>query len=106
MQPTDGNAAIQLDDGLRVFAPADTTAARLSGSTLARRRYHDRFPAGGKVHLTLGHADTRRGLDGLAQMIQEHLKNDLFSAAICAELCHKTQCKRAKARIDKRSAGP
>ncbi|RVC62550.1 IS66 family insertion sequence element accessory protein TnpB [Mesorhizobium sp.] len=63
-------------------------------------------PAGGKVHLALGHTDTRKGLDGLAPLIQEHLKKDLFSGAICAGLCNKTERKRTTARIDKRSAGP
>ena len=36
-------------------------------------------PAGVKVHLALGHTDMRKGLDGLATMIQEHLKKDPFS---------------------------
>ena len=33
-------------------------------------------PAGVKVHLALGHTDMRKGLDGLATLIQEHLKKD------------------------------
>jgi len=36
-------------------------------------------PAGVKVHLALGHTDMRKGLDGLAMLIQEHLKKDPFS---------------------------
>jgi transposase len=32
-----------------------------------------------KVHLALGHTDMRKGLDGLATLIQEHLKKDPFS---------------------------
>ena len=36
-------------------------------------------PAGVKVHLELGHTDMRKGLDGLATLIQEHLKKDPFS---------------------------
>jgi len=36
-------------------------------------------PAGVKVHLALGHTDMRKGLDGLATLIQEHLKKDPFS---------------------------
>jgi len=36
-------------------------------------------PAGVKVHLALGHTDMRKGLDGLATLIQEHLKRDPFS---------------------------
>jgi transposase len=35
--------------------------------------------AGVKVHLALGHTDMRKGLDGLATLIQEHLKKDAFS---------------------------
>ena len=34
--------------------------------------------AGVKVHLALGHTDMRKGLDGLATLIQEHLKKDPF----------------------------
>jgi hypothetical protein len=36
------------------------------------------LPAGVKVHLALGHTDMRKGLDGLATLIQEHLKKDPF----------------------------
>jgi IS66 Orf2 like protein len=36
-------------------------------------------PAGVKVHLALGHTDMRKGLDGLATLIQEHLKKEPFS---------------------------
>jgi transposase len=39
-------------------------------------------PAGVKVHLALGYTDMRKGLDGLATLVQEHLKKDPFSA-IC-----------------------
>jgi transposase len=31
-------------------------------------------PAGVKMHPALGHTDMRKGLDGLATLIQEHLK--------------------------------
>src|SRR5438132_1688512 len=37
------------------------------------------LPAGVKVHLALGHTDMRKGLDGLATLIQEHLRKDPFS---------------------------
>ena len=33
-------------------------------------------PAGVKVHLALGHTDMRKGMDGLATLVQEHLKKD------------------------------
>ena len=36
-------------------------------------------PAGVKVHLALGYTDMRKGLDGLATLVQEHLKKDPFS---------------------------
>jgi transposase len=36
-------------------------------------------PVDVKVHLALGHTDMRKGLDGLATLIQEHLKKDPFS---------------------------
>lgn len=36
-------------------------------------------PAGVKVHLALGYTDMRKGLDGLAALVQEHLKKDPFS---------------------------
>jgi transposase len=36
-------------------------------------------PAGVKVHLALGHTDMRKGLDGLATLIQKHPKRDPFS---------------------------
>ena len=35
-------------------------------------------PAGVKVHLALGYTDMRKGLDGLAMLVQETLKKDPF----------------------------
>jgi transposase len=35
--------------------------------------------SGVKVHLALGHTDMRKGLDGLATLIQEQLRKDPFS---------------------------
>lgn len=40
-------------------------------------------PAGVKVHLALGYTDMRKGLDGLATLIQEHLKKDPFICVGC-----------------------
>ncbi len=37
-------------------------------------------PALAALHLALGHTDTRKGLDGLATLIQEHLKKDPLSS--------------------------
>jgi transposase len=34
------------------------------------------FPAGVRVWLATGHTDMRRGFDGLALLVQEHLKRD------------------------------
>ena len=36
-------------------------------------------PAGVKVHLALGYTDMRKGMDGLAALVQEQLKRDRFS---------------------------
>lgn len=41
-------------------------------------------PAGVKVHLALGHTDMRKGLDGLAMLVQEVLKKDPFSGHLFA----------------------
>lgn len=41
-------------------------------------------PAGVKVHLALGHTDMRKGLDGLAVLVQETLKKDPFSGHLFA----------------------
>lgn len=42
------------------------------------------IPAGIKVHLALGYTDMRRGLDGLATLVQETLKQDPFSGHLFA----------------------
>ncbi|WP_420797441.1 IS66 family insertion sequence element accessory protein TnpB [Aminobacter anthyllidis] len=41
-------------------------------------------PAGVKVHLALGHTDIRKGLDGLAMLVQATLKQDPFSGHLFA----------------------
>ena len=41
-------------------------------------------PAGVKVHLALGYTDMRKGLDGLATMVQEVLKKDPFTGHLFA----------------------
>ena len=35
-------------------------------------------PAGVKVHLELGYTDMRKGMDGLAMLVQDTLKKDPF----------------------------
>jgi transposase len=35
-------------------------------------------PAGVKVHLALGYTDMRKGIDGLATLVQETLRTDPF----------------------------
>ena len=41
-------------------------------------------PAGVKVHLALGYTDMRKGLDGLAMLVQEKLKQDPFCGHLFA----------------------
>lgn len=41
-------------------------------------------PAGVRVHLALGHTDLRKGLDGLATLVQEALRKDPFSGHLFA----------------------
>jgi transposase len=61
------------------------------------------IPAGVKVHLALGHTDMRKGLDGLATLIQEHLKKDPFSGHLFVfrgkmfETCFRKQASTGKA---------
>ena len=40
------------------------------------------LPAGVKVHLAFGYTDMRKGMDGLAAVVKEHLRVDPFSGAI------------------------
>jgi transposase len=42
------------------------------------------LPAGVKVHLALGYTDMRKGIDGLAMLVQEVLKEDTFSGHLFA----------------------
>ena len=42
------------------------------------------LPAGVKVHLALGYTDMRKGMDGLATLVQEALKKDPFSGHLFA----------------------
>ena len=41
-------------------------------------------PAGVKVHMALGVTDMRKGIDGLAMLVQEVLKKDPFSGHLFA----------------------
>ena len=41
-------------------------------------------PAGVKVHLALGYTDMRKGMDGLAMLVQDVLKKDPFSGHLFA----------------------
>ena len=36
-------------------------------------------PAGARVWLATGHTDMRKGFDGLAMLVQDHLRRDPFS---------------------------
>jgi transposase len=41
-------------------------------------------PAGVKVHLALGYTDMRKGMDGLAMLVQETLKKDpVLGSPVC-----------------------
>ena len=42
------------------------------------------LPAGVNVHLALGYTDMRKGMDGLATLVQETLKKDPFSGHLFA----------------------
>ncbi len=41
-------------------------------------------PAGVKMHLALGYTDMRKGMDGLAMLVQDTLKKDPFSGHLFA----------------------
>jgi len=41
-------------------------------------------PAGVKVHLALGYTNMRKGMDGLAMLVQDTLKKDAFSGHLFA----------------------
>ena len=85
VQPPDGMTAIDLPAGRRVFAPAgvDLHAVRehLIGEGADAMMI---VPAGVKVHLALGYTDMRKGLDGLAMLVQQALKQDPFSGHLFA----------------------
>ena len=49
-------------------------------------------PAGVKVHLALGYTDMRKGIDGLAMLVQETLKKDPFSGHLFAFRGKKARC--------------
>ena len=46
-------------------------------------------PSGMKVHLALGYTDMRKGMDGLAVLVQEVLSQDPFSGHLFAFRGHK-----------------
>lgn len=54
-------------------------------------------PAGVKVHLALGHTDMRKGLDGLAMLVQATRKQDPFSGHLFAsgDVLHRRHIRRA-----------
>jgi transposase len=43
-------------------------------------------PAGVKVHLALGYTDMRKGMDGLAMLVQDTLRKDAFSGHLFAKI--------------------
>ena len=46
-------------------------------------------PSGVRVHIALGVTDLRKGLDGLAMLVQEVLEQDPFSGHLFAEIVEK-----------------
>lgn len=48
-------------------------------------------PSGMKVHLALGYTDMRKGMDGLAMLVQAVLKGDPFSGHLFAFRGRKAQ---------------
>jgi hypothetical protein len=84
LRSPDGMTAVELTDGRRVFAPegSDPNAVRRQVTEREMTRY-DR--AGRRESaLGLGYTDMRKGLDGLATLVQEHLKKDPFSGHLFA----------------------
>ena len=79
LQLSDGMAVVVLDDGRRVFAPIGSDPDAIRRHVIEREITMMIVPAGVKVHLALGYTDMRKGLDGLAALVQEHLKKDPFS---------------------------
>ena len=49
-------------------------------------------PASVKVHLALGYTDMRKGMDGLAVLVQETLKKDPFSAICSPSVARRRRC--------------
>jgi transposase len=49
-------------------------------------------PAGVKVHLALSYTDMRKGLDGLAMLVQQTLKRDPFSGHLFAFRARRRRC--------------
>ena len=90
-RPERSVAAARRHDGRRIgrWATCLCTDGQRSGcSPSTRQRAGDSammiVPAGVKVHLALGYTDMRKGLDGLATLVQEHLKKDPFSGHLFA----------------------
>ena len=85
--------AIDLPDGRRVFAPAGVDPDAVREHVVERgSRTMMIVPAGVKVHLALGYTDMRKGLDGLAMLVQETLKQDPFSGHLFAFRGKKARC--------------
>jgi hypothetical protein len=71
VQPSDGMTAIDLPDGRRVLAPAG-----IDPHAIREHVRSEGAEPGVKVHLALGYTDMRKGLDGLAMLVQQTLTQD------------------------------
>jgi hypothetical protein len=78
VQPPEGTATVDLPGGRRVFDAAGSDPDAVERALRARDRAMLVVPAGVKVHLALGYADMRKGMDGLAMLVRETLKKNPF----------------------------
>ncbi|WP_315784737.1 MULTISPECIES: hypothetical protein [unclassified Bradyrhizobium] len=70
--------AVDLTDGRRVFAPADSDPDGAGADRERRESIMMFVPTGVEVHLTLSYTGMRKGMDGLAMLVQAPLKKGSF----------------------------
>ncbi len=74
-----GLIEIELSGGHRVRAAAGADLTLLQGAYRRAVWVDDPVPSGSRVWLATGHTDMRKGFDGLAALVQDHLARDPFS---------------------------